>query len=67
MTRHVRRGVIAALVLTAVNVLGRRTLRSAAPEPATGDMEQRVRHVVVRRVIEEIPYRGFMLRKFASA
>jgi membrane protease YdiL (CAAX protease family) len=67
MTRHVRRGVIVALVLTVVNVVG--TLARFGPP-----------HLSLQRVtwnsvfgtslliglIEEIPYRGFMLRKFSE-
>jgi uncharacterized protein len=67
MTRHVRRGVIVALVLTVVNVLG--TFARFGPP-----------HLSLQRVtwnsvfgtslfvglIEEIPYRGFMLRKFTE-
>jgi len=64
---HVRRGVVVAVVLTAVNVLGS-VLRFGPP------------HLSLQRVtwnsvlgtsffvgfIEEIPYRGFMLQKLAE-
>lgn len=67
MKRHVRRGVVVALVLTAINVAG--TFARFGPP-----------HLSMERVtwnsllgtsffigfIEEIPYRGFMLQKFAE-
>jgi len=67
MTRNVRRGVIVALVLTAINVIG--TFARFGPP-----------HLSMQRVtwnsvlgtsfliglFEEIPYRGFMLRKFSE-
>ena len=67
LTQHVRRGVIVAVALTAINVIG--TLaRFGAP------------HLSLQRItwnsilgtsflvgfIEEIPYRGFMLQKFGE-
>jgi membrane protease YdiL (CAAX protease family) len=67
LTGHVRRGIVVAIVLTAVNVAGT-FLRFGPP------------HLSMQRVtwnsmlgtsfligfIEEIPYRGFMLRKFSE-
>jgi hypothetical protein len=67
LTDHVRRGVVVALVLTAVNVIGT-FARFGLP------------HLSMQRVtwnsmlgtslaigfIEEIPYRGFMLQKFGE-
>ena len=67
LTHHVRRGLVVAAVLTAVNVLGS-MLRFGPPE------------LIIERVtwnsvlgtsflagfIEEIPYRGFMLQKFTE-
>ena len=67
LTRHVRRGILVAIVLTAINVIGTYA-RFGAP------------HLSLHRVtwnsvlgtsfavgfIEEIPYRGFMLQKFSE-
>jgi CAAX protease family protein len=67
LTDHVRRGLVVAVVLTAVNVVG--TFARFGPP-----------HLSLQRVnwnsmlgtsffigfIEEIPYRGFMLQKFAE-
>jgi CAAX protease family protein len=67
LTDHVRRGVIVAIVLTVLNAIG--TLARFGPP-----------HLSFQRVtwnsilgtsfaigfIEEIPYRGFMLRKFSE-
>lgn len=64
MTHQVRRGLVVALVLTAINVLG--TLaRFGVPHPS---MERVTWNSVLGTsilvgFIEEIPYRGFMLQK----
>jgi membrane protease YdiL (CAAX protease family) len=67
LTSHVRRGVVVAIGLTVINVLGT-ILRFGPPHPGL----QRVTWNSVLGTsfmigfIEEIPYRGFMLQKFAE-
>jgi len=67
LTHNVRRGVIVAVVLTALNLLGS-VARFGPPHPTM----QRVTWNSILGTsflvgfIEEIPYRGFMLRKFAE-
>jgi CAAX protease family protein len=67
LTRRVGRGVLAALVLTVVNLVGS-IARFGPPHPT---MERITWNSVLGTsilvgFIEEIPYRGFMLQKFAE-
>jgi membrane protease YdiL (CAAX protease family) len=67
LTRRVRRGLVVAVLLTAFNFIGS-ILRFGPPHPTL----QRVTWnsilgtSMLVGVIEEIPYRGFMLQKFAE-
>ena len=67
LRHHVRRAVVVAVVLTALNVLGS-VVRFGLPHPTM----QRVTWnsvlgtSILVGFIEEIPYRGFMLQKFAE-
>lgn len=67
LTHHVRRGVVIAIVLTALNVLGS-MLRFGPPhlslERVTWNSVLGTSFLV--GFIEEIPYRGFMLQKLAE-
>jgi len=67
LTHRVRRGLVVALVLTALNLLGS-ILRFGVPHPT---LERVTWNSVLGTsflvgVIEEVPYRGFMLQKFAE-
>jgi len=67
LRHHVRRGVVVALVLTAINVAG--TLARFGPPHLS--MERVTWNSVLGTsffigFIEEIPYRGFMLQKFGE-
>ena len=67
MKHHVRRGVVVALVLTAINVVGT-FARFGLPHLS---MERVTWNSVIGTsffvgFIEEIPYRGFMLQKFGE-
>src|SRR5262249_41407399 len=67
LRRHVRRGVAVAIALTTVNFLGM-LVRFGLPHPS---MQSVTWHSVLGTsflvgFIEEIPYRGFMLQKFAE-
>ena len=67
LTDHVRRGVIIAVVVTILNIAGS-VWRFGIPHPSLHSVTW---HSVLGTsfmvgFIEEIPYRGFMLRKFAE-
>jgi len=67
LTRHVGRGLVVAIVLTALNLLGT-IARFGLPHPT---MERVTWNSVLGTsflvgFIEEIPYRGFMLQKLAE-
>ena len=67
LTHHVRRGLVVAAALTVVNVLG----SMARFGPPQLSMERVTWNSVLGTsflvgFIEEIPYRGFMLQKFAE-
>ena len=64
---HVRRGIVVGIVLTVLNVLGS-IVRFGPPDPS---MDRITWNSVLGTsflggFIEEIPYRGFMLQKFAE-
>jgi uncharacterized protein len=67
LTHNVRRGLAAALVLTIVNVLGM-LLRFGIPHPSLSRVtwNSMLGTSLLVGVIEEIPYRGFMLQKLAE-
>jgi membrane protease YdiL (CAAX protease family) len=62
-----RRGVVVALVITALNVAGS-VLRFGVPHPTWQSLTWNsvLGTSFMIGVIEEIPYRGFMLRKFTD-
>jgi CAAX protease family protein len=67
LTRHVRRGIAVAIALTILNFLGM-LVRFGLPHPS---MQSVTWNSVLGTsflvgFIEEIPYRGFMLQKFAE-
>jgi len=67
LTQHVRRGVIVAVVVTLVNVVGS-VARFGAPHPRVESLTWNsvLGTSVVVGFIEEIPYRGFLLQKFTE-
>jgi uncharacterized protein len=67
LKRHVGRGLLYALVLTAVNLVGM-VARFGVPHPdvARVTWNSILGTSFLVGFIEEIPYRGFMLRKFAE-
>jgi membrane protease YdiL (CAAX protease family) len=67
MTGHVRRGLVVALVLTAVNLAGS-IARFGPPHPSLDRVTWNsiLGTSFLIGLIEEIPYRGFMLQKFAE-
>ena len=67
LTSHIRRGVTVAVVLTALNLLGS-IVRFGAPHPGVDRLTWNSVFGTSFLVgfIEEIPYRGFMLQKFAE-
>jgi len=67
LKRHVGRGLLYALVLTAVNLVGM-VARFGVPHPAVARVTWNsiLGTSFLVGFIEEIPYRGFMLRKLAE-
>jgi CAAX protease family protein len=67
LKQHVGRGLVYALVLTAVNLVGM-LARFGVPHPTMARVTWNsiVGTSVLVGVIEEVPYRGFMLRTFAE-
>lgn len=67
LNRHVRRGVVVALVLSALNFLGS-IARFGLPHPTMQSITWNsvLGTSILVGLIEEIPYRGFMLQKFAE-
>jgi uncharacterized protein len=67
LTHHAKRGLFVALVLTALNVLGS-ILRFGPPHPSMVRVtwNSMLGTSFLVGFIEEIPYRGFMLQKFAE-
>jgi membrane protease YdiL (CAAX protease family) len=67
LTHHVRRGFVVALVLTMVNVLGT-LVRFGIPHPSLSRVTWNsiLGTSLLVGVIEEIPYRGFILQKLAE-
>jgi uncharacterized protein len=67
LKQHVGRGLVYALLLTAVNVVGM-LARFGVPHPTMARVTWNsiIGTSVLVGFIEEIPYRGFMLRRFAE-
>ena len=67
LTTHVRRGLVVAAVLTAVNLLGS-LIRFGVPHPTMARITWNsvLGTSFLIGFIEEIPYRGFMLQKFTE-
>jgi len=67
LRHHVRRGVVVALALTALNFLGT-VVRFGPPHPSLQSVTWNsvLGTSFLVGFIEEVPYRGFMLRKFAE-
>jgi uncharacterized protein len=67
LKQNVRRGLVVALVLTIVNVLGT-LLRFGVPHPSLSRVTWNsiLGTSLLVGVVEEIPYRGFMLQKLAE-
>ena len=67
LRRHVRRGVAVAAVVTALNLIGT-IARLGPPHPVTQSITWNsvLGTSFMVGFIEEIPYRGFMLQKFAE-
>ena len=67
LKQNVRRGLVVALVLTIVNVLGT-FLRFGVPHPSLSRVTWNtiLGTSLLVGVVEEIPYRGFMLQKLAE-
>jgi CAAX protease family protein len=67
LKRHVGRGLVYALVLTVVNLVGM-IARFGVPHPTMARVTWNsiLGTSLLVGFIEEIPYRGFMLRKFAE-
>jgi membrane protease YdiL (CAAX protease family) len=67
LRHHVRRGIAVALVLTAINVVGS-VARFGLPHPSLQRVtwNSMLGTSFLVGFIEEIPYRGFMLQKFAE-
>ena len=67
LTHNVRRGFVVALVLTMINVVGM-LLRFGVPHPSLSRVtwNSMLGTSLLVGVIEEIPYRGFMLQKLAA-
>jgi uncharacterized protein len=67
LNQYLRRGVIVAIVVTAVNVVGS-VARFGAPHPSlhTVTWNSVLGTSFFVGFIEEIPYRGFMLQKFTE-
>jgi uncharacterized protein len=67
LKQHVGRGLVYALVLTAVNLAGM-VARFGVPHPTLARVTWNsiLGTSLLVGFIEEIPYRGFMLRKFAE-
>jgi membrane protease YdiL (CAAX protease family) len=67
LKQNVRRGFVVALVLTMVNVLGT-FLRFGVPHPSLSRVTWNtiLGTSLLVGVVEEIPYRGFMLQKLAE-
>jgi CAAX protease family protein len=65
LNQHVRRGLVVALALTAMNFAGS-VLRFGAPHPSLARVtwNSLLGTSFLVGFIEEIPYRGFMLQKF---
>jgi len=67
LREHVRRGVVAAVIVTLLNLAGS-VARFGIPHPSLAPVTWNsvLGTSFMVGFIEEIPYRGFMLRKFAA-
>lgn len=67
LTQHVRRGVVVAIALTALNLVGS-IVRFGPPHPAVARVTWNsvLGTSILVGVIEEIPYRGFILQKLGE-
>jgi membrane protease YdiL (CAAX protease family) len=67
LTKHIRRGLVVAIVLTALNLLGT-IVRVGLPHPTLERVTWNsiLGTSVLVGFIEEIPYRGFILQKLAE-